>query len=801
MKHARPWLSCVARRMTHAAESKARVWGWPLVLPLLGLAALLWFAIRVLPKPSRATYPCQRVAAPFASGFLVWLLGSVGAHLALRRARKHFQATRYWTAGVFGFVALVAGGWLLVHARRPAYADYTPHPVNAPMGSARGTHPGRVTWVFDPLATNQSCPNTSGNYWWYDQANGIVNTDPARVEQMLSRTLQLLTGASTDAEAWDALFRYSNQSRGLGDVGYQPGQKIAIKVNMNSGWPSNLNLTTYQKVNYLGMTDTSPQLMHAMIKQLVEEAGVAPEDISLGDPLRYFFNQFYSKLAGDYPTVRYLDHEGKLGRIRAEPSDEPVLKYSDTEDVARFDKLPKAFIAADYMINIAAFKGHDGAGITLCAKNHYGSHARSGAEHLHYTLPGPPSQYGGLTGMGHYRVLVDMMGHKDLGGKTMLFLVDGLWGAKYSIANPNKWKSAPFSNRWPSSLLASQDGVALESVGLDFLQAEYNQTNYPGDTTHYPFFDGTEDYIHQAADPANWPTGLTYDPERDGTALGSLGVHEHWNNAADRQYTRNLQTGTGIELITAGDLPVTVFVTATAPVVAEEGGLSGELTISRTGDMGNDVTVTFGVAGTATAGTDYTGLPASVTIAAGQSVARLPVTPIDDALVEGGETVTLTLAAGSGYSVDATRATAAVTITESDVPVLSVTKQGPGSGRVTSVPTGIDCGGICEAPFGPGTLVTLAATPDAGSAFAGWSEACSGTGSCSVTMDGAKSVVATFARLTLSISDVTIVEGDSGATAVITVTLSKSSSQAAPSAPLPARSLPNTSQRHHRDEP
>ena len=34
-----------------------------------GLAALVWFLLRVIPKPSRAAYPCQRAAAPLASGF------------------------------------------------------------------------------------------------------------------------------------------------------------------------------------------------------------------------------------------------------------------------------------------------------------------------------------------------------------------------------------------------------------------------------------------------------------------------------------------------------------------------------------------------------------------------------------------------------------------------------------------------------------------------------------------------------------------------------------------------------------
>ena len=37
--------------------------------PITGLLAFIWFLIRVIPKPSRAAYPCQRVAFPLASGF------------------------------------------------------------------------------------------------------------------------------------------------------------------------------------------------------------------------------------------------------------------------------------------------------------------------------------------------------------------------------------------------------------------------------------------------------------------------------------------------------------------------------------------------------------------------------------------------------------------------------------------------------------------------------------------------------------------------------------------------------------
>ncbi|HWF32704.1 MAG TPA: hypothetical protein VG188_09120 [Solirubrobacteraceae bacterium] len=76
---------------------------------------------------------------------------------------------------------------------------------------------------------------------------------------------------------------------------------------------------------------------------------------------------------------------------------------------------------------------------------------------------------------------------------------------------------------------------------------------------------------------------------------------------------------------------------------------------------------------------------------------------------------------------------------------LTVERTGTGSGTVTSSPTGIDCGETCSAEFEEGAEVTLSATPAAGSTFAGWSGACSGTGECKVTIAEAQQVKAEFA--------------------------------------------------------
>lgn len=75
---------------------------------------------------------------------------------------------------------------------------------------------------------------------------------------------------------------------------------------------------------------------------------------------------------------------------------------------------------------------------------------------------------------------------------------------------------------------------------------------------------------------------------------------------------------------------------------------------------------------------------------------------------------------------------------------LNVTKAGTGSGTVTSDRTGLNCGSTCTAQYADGTRVVLSAAAAQGSTFTGWSGACSGTGSCVVTMDANKTVTATF---------------------------------------------------------
>src|SRR5438132_13268502 len=82
-------------------------------------------------------------------------------------------------------------------------------------------------------------------------------------------------------------------------------------------------------------------------------------------------------------------------------------------------------------------------------------------------------------------------------------------------------------------------------------------------------------------------------------------------------------------------------------------------------------------------------------------------------------------------------------------------------GTVTRSPAGIDCGATCSASFNSGTPVTLTATPASGWMFQGWGGACSGTGTCNLTMTANQNVSAAFVPITYTLG-VSIAGGQGG---------------------------------------
>jgi Domain of unknown function (DUF362)/FlgD Ig-like domain len=536
------------------------------LLPFIGLAAMIWILIRVLPKPSRLSYPCVRTAMPIASGFIGYLAMIALSGVAFFRSKRSIRYYPIFFVAAF-VVFAISGSYLSNQTTGQPTVNVSVIP-NQPMGVAKGIFPGRVVWVHDSTAVNQNCvANNPGHGWFMKE-----NMNQPVVDKMISSAIHSVTGATSDSAAWRMIFQFHNKTRGKGEVNYTAGEKIFIKINATSSWGGNFNTSDLSKVNnnYYGISETSVASVLAVLRQLVNVVGVAQSDISIGDPMKHIYKHLYDVWHGEFPNIHYLDNNySTLGREVAVHGTIRGITYSDKGTVLLTnsmysnqtgrvpvyqDTLYKIFETVDYVINIPQLKGHQRAGMTLFAKNHFGSHTRGDASHLHqglvrpYGVENPDTSTLRRSNYGMYRVQVDLMTDSLLSGKNLIYIMDALWATDYELDIPLKWNMQPFNNQFTSSIFVSLDPVAIESAGYDFLRSEFTVESGQDPSVQMP---GVDDYLHQAADSTNWPSGIKYDPNNTGVHVFSLGVHEHWNNATDKKYTRNLNptTGTGIELI------------------------------------------------------------------------------------------------------------------------------------------------------------------------------------------------------------------------------------------------------------
>lgn len=483
-----------------------------LFFPITGFIALLWYLIRVVPKPCRAAYPCQVAIAPLVATFIMYIVGILSSVLAFRNWKRYLVKHRLGAATLCLIGGVAAS--VLMFKPFPGFdikaedtGTFTPtDKPNNPIGTARGIFPGRVSWAYDLSACTW---DKNSNYWWSERYN-----DQEKISALLEKTVCNVAGAKRIADAWDTLFKYHNKN----GEGYKAGEKIAIKLNLNNNGNSNA-------------IDASPQSVYALLDQLVNSYKVQQSDIILCDPAREnkitAVKNYCSK---EFPNVVYNTNLGGFTQ---------VLQLAKSSAVER--SISNAILNSKYLITLAILKRHctpsrswgtDGvdygnASVTLIFKSSWGIIGGKRSS-MHPLLRDWKSN------MNSYSVLTDIYASKHINGKTVLCILDGLYTGDRWNSKPRKWSIPPFNNHYPSSIFVSQDPVALESVGFDFLRAEMDLVKN-ADLT-----------LHEAALADNPPSGTQYRP--DGVKVSSLGVHEHWNNPVEKKYSRNLGTGEGIEL-------------------------------------------------------------------------------------------------------------------------------------------------------------------------------------------------------------------------------------------------------------
>ncbi|HMK39198.1 MAG TPA: hypothetical protein VK569_07635, partial [Bacteroidota bacterium] len=247
----------------------------------------------------------MKVAAPLAGGFVAYIAGMAIALFSFKKAAYLFRIHRGLYAAALLLGGVAAGTFSVLNTDTESHAAilatdslFVPgEPPNTPMGVARGIFPGRVVWMWDSTATTWN--GLTGN-WWND-----ASTHQDVVDSMLTKSLRSLTGKTTEAAAWDTLFKYFNLKHGKGNAGYASGEKIAIKINLvQSSAPGNVGNASF----------VSPQLAVSLLRQLVTIAGVRDTDITIYDTDRYVPDPVYTKCKAAFPGVHYVGWQAVNGR-------------------------------------------------------------------------------------------------------------------------------------------------------------------------------------------------------------------------------------------------------------------------------------------------------------------------------------------------------------------------------------------------------------------------------------------------------------------------------------------------------
>lgn len=375
---------------------------------------------------------------------------------------------------------------------------------NTPLGIAKGAVPGRVAWVHAPGVA--SWDGRTG-LWVEERWNNQRIAD-----SMIAETIALVGGTDNAKDGWKAMFRDFNLRHGKGKQGYKKGETVAIKLNMN-------NAITHRDTIEL---NSSPYVTLALVRSLVNDGGVRPADIIICEPSRAITDSIFDKIHREFPDVRIIDNIGGDGREKCEYYPEQIEYSVENGKMAR--GLAKCIVDADYVINSALLKTHSGPGVTLTGKNWYGATdiALQWRKNAHNNIS--QDKRNGRPG---YKTFVDFIAHPHMGGKCLLFLIDGTYGSRDVNGAPYpKWQKAPFNGDWACSVIASQDPLAADAVAMDIIIGEwpeFGSLNY------------CDEYLREAATIPNPPSGTVYKVE--GKAIKEpLGLMEHWNNPVERKY-------------------------------------------------------------------------------------------------------------------------------------------------------------------------------------------------------------------------------------------------------------------------
>ena len=438
----------------------------PVGFIIFGLLSTAWFLFRTGTKPSRANYPCQKIAASNSLIFLSWASSISVVQLLYRKLPSFAFFKRLFIVSLS--LVLIGWGWRHYHINfSSSVLSQTASFTHSPVGN--GTP--RVVWVHDENAVG------SNGTPYYNRVNQPT------VNLMVEKGIEALGQSNSLSTAWSNIFKRHNLSKRDLNRSYQSGEKIAIKVNFNNSG----NDTAF---------NAPPQTVRALVLQLHNTVGIPFSDIYIYDPSRSILPSFRNLVSSGGVNVHFVDRYNRNDYCGLGPGFTMTSSSCGNEDL-----LLPSFITGQnncphtitYLINVPLLRAHGIAGITFAFKNHYGTINRV-PDIAHKGISPHSYQFGCYDQSQRGSPLVQINQQPAIKNKTFLIVGDGLF------YHPTQ--NTGSTNLTANTLIFAQDPVAADSVMFDYFTLVLAPNQRIADY---------QNYLHLAAQ-------------------AGLGVHEHCND-------------------------------------------------------------------------------------------------------------------------------------------------------------------------------------------------------------------------------------------------------------------------------
>jgi uncharacterized protein (DUF362 family) len=326
----------------------------------------------------------------------------------------------------------------------------------------------------------------------FTAANYLDFIDNEKLNKVLEEGLIRITGKNDVISAWLDIL-----------INYRSGDKIAIKPNFNS-----LN-------HGLMYTITSPQLINAVVKQLVDIVKVQPQNIYVYDLCKEITHDIVRKSI-HYPVqyVERMDSRTLIEKIKlrlrygpasADRSAEIEMRENILDEAGNRLQcyIPRVIVQAHHLINMPLLTNHIYIVNSGAMKNHYGTVRFSNDEAYPVALHGPVL----------VKSVADINRNPHIKNKTRIIIADGIFGVFDRGEGPGKQPWKTLNNAFPKSIFFSRDPVAIDSVMASFVARE-RKSRKLAVLSH--------DYLEEAA-----KNGLgVYDYQPDGRSFTKIRYEE-----------------------------------------------------------------------------------------------------------------------------------------------------------------------------------------------------------------------------------------------------------------------------------